>query len=90
MPYIEDVNRRCDLARAVAVPANEGELAYALAVVCDDYIAHKERSYEMLTGVVAQLESVKHEIQRRFVDPYEDEKRAVNGEVFFNLTDFGR
>lgn len=90
MPYIKDVNRRCDLARGVAVPRDTGELSYTLATVIDDYIAHRGRDFDRLNGVVGVLNTLEAEFQRRFVDPYEDEKRTENGEVFFNLTDFGQ
>ena len=85
MPYIEDANRRCDLSSSVAVPRNPGELSFTIATVIDDYFAVADQNFENLNAVKGVLDSLGCEIQRRFLDPYEEKKLQENGEVFFNL-----
>lgn len=84
MPYIEDERREL-LARHVAIPRNQGELAFQLALSTDDYFIDKEITFTSMSEALAALESVKFELQRRFLAPYEDGKREENGDVFFNL-----
>lgn len=87
MPYIKDVNRRCDLAANVAVPRDSGELSYTLATIIDEYLALRGIDFDRLNGIIGVLNTLESEIQRRFVDPYEDVKRVENGEVFLSLID---
>ncbi len=62
-----------------------GELSYKLAALVDKYLAEKGGpSYGNYNDVIGVLECLKLEIYRRFAGPYEDEKLAQNGEVFFH------
>lgn len=79
MPYITTDQREALKQRP---PMNAGELNYVTCVNIDQYIQAKGVSYETLNAVVGVLENVKHEIQRRILDGYEDFKRTENGEVF--------
>lgn len=81
MPYIEDSARA--LVELRGNPTNAGELAYLLCISVDNYLLEADRiSYAKYAEVVGVLETLKLELYRRFVGPYEDEKRALNGEAF--------
>ena len=59
-----------------------GELSFKFACDIDQFVREAGWSYQTANDVVGALDGLKHEFQRRFVDPYEDHKREVNGEVF--------
>jgi hypothetical protein len=83
MPYI-DQNAR-SLVELRSNPQNAGELAYLLCIEVDGYLNDADRiSYAKYAEVVGVLETLKLELYRRFVGPYEDQKREENGEAFFH------
>lgn len=80
MPYIPDI-RRQHIDAGLRTPVVAGELAYVIYKACLDY-CDLRATFDHYNGVVGVLENVKHEFQRRVLDPYEDEKRKQNGDVF--------
>lgn len=80
MPYISDEDR-------IALEAGDrmrtpGDLAYIVASEVDRYLKANGLSYQTLAEVTGVLETAKLEVYRRIAAPYEDEKRAQNGEVY--------
>ena len=65
-------------------PTTAGELNYAITRRIMTYVGHKhgKHSYADLNDVLGALESAKLEFVRRVVVPYEDRKRAENGDVY--------
>ena len=81
MPYI-DQNAR-DLLAAGRQPETLGELNYLITKIClawlEDYTGE---SYGTYAAIVGMLETVKLELYRRAVAPYEDKKMLENGDVY--------
>ncbi len=80
MPYIAK-ERRALLAEGER-PNTAGDLAYALTRVVDDFILERGISYHTFAEIVGALETVKLELTRRKISPYEDEKLLDNGDVY--------
>jgi|688.fasta_scaffold1652606_2 hypothetical protein len=82
MPYIKQEDRvELDDGQ---IPADAGELAYALSQILDDYLISNGRvNYARHAEVVGVLETLKLEFYRRFTGPYEDDKRESNGDAFY-------
>ena len=84
MPYIRAENReRLDahidvLAARVYEP---GELNYCITRLVLRFLKHRGVSYGSLAAVVGTLNLVSTELERRVINPYEDEKIAENGDV---------
>ena len=81
MPYIQGANRRYEL-RTGALPETVGELDYVLTIHVLRYLSHQMISFTTLNGIVGTLDNVKDEFRRRILHPYEDLKRAENGDVY--------
>ena len=79
MPYI-DQHRRVDLDSG-EVPETPGELNYLVTTIVLDYLGAVP-SYTLYNDALGVLESVKQELYRREVAPYEDEKVFENGDVY--------
>jgi hypothetical protein len=82
MPYIKkwDRERLKSTAEKINTP---GELNYVITNEILTYIKRQGKSYETINAVIGVLEAAKLEMYRRFVAPYEDEKRVENGDVYF-------
>ena len=78
MPYIAQGLRKT----AERTPLNEGELNFAVTRLLLDYLDRRGLSYATLNECVGALECCKCEFVRRVVNPYEEGKRATNGDVF--------
>lgn len=78
MPYVSPEARR-ELEDRYA--ESVGELTYALTVVVDTY-AGSAPDYQRLAECMAALECAKHELYRRVIAPYEDQKRDLNGDAY--------
>lgn len=82
MPYIKKNQRpKCDaiverMMRAEIQPT--GELNYLLYKYCAETV---EPGYNNYKNFVAELHECAHEIRRRFMAPYENEKITENGDV---------
>lgn len=65
--------------QAMVVP---GELAYVVARVVAIYLRDHGHSFSSYAAVAGALELSKHELVRRVVGPYEDDKLETNGDVY--------
>ena len=79
MPYITQEDRTKLLTQ---LPETPGELNYVLTSTIDKYIYGKQMSYALLNEVVGVIECMKQEFIRRQVNPYEDYKQKINGDVY--------
>jgi hypothetical protein len=85
MPYVNsDARIRLDAGEP---PRNAGELNYALTRLVDAYLVERGEDsgrvrYGHLNEAIGVLECAKLELYRRVAAPYEDEKRAENGDVY--------
>lgn len=85
MPYIKaEARKRMDRHE---VPQTAGELNYTLSRIMSDWLGIVGVNYQNLHDAVGVLRDIATEIERRFVAPYEDRKRAENGEVFQEVRD---
>jgi hypothetical protein len=88
MPYIKK-KRRVQLADGqdplsgiedrAEVP---GELNYLITGIIMDYIEWHGLSYQIINDIVGALECAKLEFYRRIAVPYEETKKAENGDVY--------
>lgn len=77
-PYISrQVRSLIDQDREPVVP---GELAYTIWKALMKYKEGKE-SYTVYAEMMGVLETVKLELQRRYIGPYEQKKLEENGDV---------
>ena len=88
MPYILPEKRN---TIAKQRPQDPGELAFAIAVLLDNYVIDMDEGdtspgvgYAQLALVDGVLGTSQHEFRRRHMDDYEDRKRWENGEVYLN------
>jgi hypothetical protein len=77
MPYILASDREYAKLR----PAIAGELNYAITMLCLDYWKTAE-SYQSINDIIGALECAKQEFYRRVAVPYEEGKKAANGDVY--------
>lgn len=86
MPYIKQGDRAglkqaCDHVEMNV--RNAGELNYAITRIVDQYLNPKRNArYNDYNEVMGVLACVQQELYRRVIVPYEDEKRAENGDVY--------
>jgi hypothetical protein len=83
MPYILGEERyelqREDLAGLpVLLRGHPGRLAYCIYYLCRGMIANDYR-YADLAQVVGVLDTIKAELQRQIINPYEDKKKNEYG-----------
>ena len=76
-PYIPQGDRN----QARKEPEDVGELTYVLTQVCIDYLGRHIKSYKHFAEVMGAIACTHEEIYRLHVAPYEDGKRAANGDV---------
>jgi hypothetical protein len=63
-----------------------GELTYVLQQAVSDYITAHGVSYKTFVEVLGSLEGLKIDVSHRLINPYEDNKRTENGDVWPTLT----
>jgi len=80
MPYIAQKDKI--RLKTGGRPAKAGELNYELTQVCVQYLLDRGLSYAAINDVIGALEGVKLELYRRIAMPYEEKKRAENGDVY--------
>jgi hypothetical protein len=76
MPYIRKDER--ELRQGAQTP---GELAYVLYAIVLDWTHSIGFTYSTAATAIGVLETVKAEFQRQCLNPYEDRKKADNGDV---------
>lgn len=62
-------------------PSTAGKLAYMIQVLIYRFLKHTSRDYAGYATVIGVLDSMKMELYRRVVAPYEDQKIKENGDV---------
>lgn len=86
MPYITSLDRvpynLCldDLKRQLAGKPL-GHLTYVLFTLMVSWAGNQRFDYSTLSSTCAAASDASTEFRRRFVDPYEDNKREINGDV---------
>lgn len=91
MPYIEwprreRINYDIDalIASLKKLPNGPvaGDLNYTISrLLIESFDILNQPKYQKFNDIVGLLENVKHEIQRRFQDDYENEKIQENGDI---------
>lgn len=80
MPYVPQERRR-ELNNGGEIETM-GDMNYVLTSIVFDWLNRRPENYDNYNGVIGVLESMKLELYRRTVAPYEDLKVAQNGDVF--------
>jgi hypothetical protein len=81
MPYIPK-GRRDLIDRGLSAGENVGELTYAIQQLLCQYLEAHELRYQTLAECLGALEGAKLDLIERVVKPYEERKRAENGDVW--------
>lgn len=81
MPYV-DWEARARLGKEWTLPRTPGELNYCLTKLIDAYIVDHGLSYASINDVLGAITGAQLEFYRRVAGPYEDQKRASNGDVY--------
>ena len=82
MPYINNTARRMVEPQSIRAAETAGELNYQITTLVWRYINTHSQCYTTFNEVVGVLDCAKMEIYRRLVGPYENHKKAENGDVF--------
>lgn len=88
MPYIIPQRRpQLDPLGKVSKAQNAGELNFQITRIVDAYLedAVVPLNYADINEAIGALECAKLELYRRIAVPYEDEKRATNGDVYRSI-----
>ena len=87
MPYIDRPKRPAldeaiePLVKKIALGRDKGEMNYVFTRLCLAWLRQRGVSYNSLSDVKAVLDDVRTEFHDRHMRPYEDKKRAENGDV---------
>jgi len=79
MPYITKDQREALKTRQ---PLSAGELNYAMCMLAVEYVKAKGLSYQAISDVLGAFNGGCAEFYRVVAIPYEQGKRAVNGDVW--------
>lgn len=86
MPYIPNTERNeidPNIRRLLdSMDYNPGTLNYVITKLIVDYVQMCGERYGTYNSAIGVLECAKLELYRRMVAPYEDKKKAENGEVY--------
>jgi hypothetical protein len=84
MPYIPKRARDSAWQSAAedGLIQNAGHFNYVITRLIHDYINVHGLKYETINSIIGVLECAKLELYRRVASPYEDMKRAKNGDVY--------
>lgn len=85
MPYIKlDRRNQLDNPDRWPDPQTSGELNYVISMLLLDYATRRLEglSYQSINDGLGALEGAKLEFYRRVVVPYEERKRAENGDIY--------
>lgn len=80
MPYIKQ-NLRDGIDSGECVPADAGQLNYAITSLLRKYENFNGTKYQTFNDMIGALEGAKLELYRRGVAPYEEIKILENGDV---------
>ena len=85
MPYI-DPKEREQYEDGIALlyenlpDGPKGHLTYVLFSIAKDWTNTFPNNYQTISDACAALRDAEHELRRRILDPYEDNKREINGD----------
>jgi len=79
MPYIKPEDR---FIESGLLCRHAGDLNFVLTQACVEYLSDHQLCYQTLNDIMGALEGAKQEFYRRVVVPYEEAKRAENGDVY--------
>lgn len=82
MPYIDEADREALTPISKRSARSAGELNFQFTQVALDYYEYNGPSYDAINDIVGALEGAKQEFYRRVAVPYEERKRAINGDVY--------
>ncbi len=83
MPYIPGVERRSKLRpESDAHPEDAGDLNFQISCLLNDYMVYHGMNYIRMDDCVGACTNAVHEFQRRVMDPYENLKITINGDVY--------
>ena len=87
MPYINRSDRPAldealeSVLKKIALGRSKGEMNYMITRMVLAWLRQQGQSYDSLSNVKAVLDDVRREFHDRYMRPYEDKKRAENGDV---------
>lgn len=87
MPYIDRPKRPSldealePVLKKIALGRDKGEINYIFMRLALAWLRQRGQSYDSLSDVEAILADVRSEFHDRYTRPYEDKKRAENGDV---------
>jgi len=83
MPYTTKEERRL-LTDYSALPDTPRQLNYSITMLIKQYLARNKGrvSYADYNEVIGVLTCIQHELYRRRISGYEDEKIKINGDVY--------
>lgn len=83
MPYIKQTDRVQfrEFLKAMPYIQNEGHLNYVITKIILDYLGNHDHCYATMNSVIGVLQCVSHELYRRILTPYEEEKLKTNGDL---------
>ena len=70
------------LLTLIAKGAPCGWINYMICRMSREYVLRHGATYDNLSAIVGCVADASHEIRRRLLEPYEDEKRKLNGDIF--------
>ena len=79
MPYIKQGEKR-DVH--LFGPKTPGQLNYAITMLLIAYMKRNELNYSVINDCLGALEGAKQEFYLRVAQPYELNKRDLNGDVY--------
>lgn len=83
MPYITEAKKtKIDFALAQLGRMEHGDLTYAITALMNRYVGHHGRRYTVLSQARASCADASTEFYRRVMAPYEETKRAQNGDAY--------
>ena len=89
MPYIEPSSRatidhyiEAITACLVGQDKIEGRFNYAISKIIAGGLKSEGTNYSNINKLIGVLECAKLELYRRIAEPYEDEKKEANGDVY--------
>jgi len=85
MPYIKENEKTKWLNSLLLLPQMKGlakgEFTYFFYKIAKIYLGQVGRSYTNISTILSCLDDAKEELRRQEMNPYEDIKKATNGDV---------
>lgn len=87
MPYVERTKRPSldeaiePMLKKIALGRSKGEINYVITRMVLAWLRQKGQSYDAISDVKAVLDDVRSEFHDKVMRPYEDRKKAENGDV---------